>query len=263
MYTGQHCKVQISDNNGASWSDTSFDQTGTNSGGGSPSDPGENSFVDRSVDLSAHAGKTVRIRFILDYQSGAIFGGDPNVWVTGWYIDNITFSDIEEIGSVSEVTVASGNSFLFTPPAIGTYRLSARANISGGALPYGNNTDIVVVSSDFSDWLSSHPSATGGNTGNPDSDPYINLLEYAFGLNPSDIDALPEPTITATTVTMNADRPAYDHSDLTYQIERSSTLENGSWSVVKTFGSAEDLEYTFSLTSGTQFFYRWKVTLNP
>ena len=206
------------------------------------------------------------IRFVLDFQGVGAFDIDPTSAVeAGWYIDNIKFIDIEEIGSVSEVAATSGSSSNFTPASVGTYRLSARADLLGGALPYGDSMDIVVVSSGLTDWLASNPQATGGNAGDPDLDGINNLIEYAFGLNPSlnDIGSLPRATSSATQITYSASRPAYDHGDITYAIERSSTLKSGSWTTVKTFSSAEALSYSESFAPTVPYFYRWKITLNP
>ncbi len=263
MYSGQHAKVQISDDAGLTWQDTSFDQAGSNGSGGSASDPGETSFVDRSVDLSTHAGKTVLIRFILDWQFGSILNVNPDNWITGWYLDNIIFDDMEEIAAFTEETIPSGNSFTFSPATEGTYRVSARANLLGGSLPHGDFVDITVASSDFTTWLTNNPSATGGHAGDPEIDGVSNLLEYAFGLNPALNDAvqLPVGTYASGTFTMATTRPTYDHTDLTYEIQSSADLTTGSWVTVKTFNTTEPLSY--SAAASTSLFYRWKITLNP
>ncbi|MBT8038369.1 MAG: CAP domain-containing protein [Verrucomicrobiae bacterium] len=138
----QRTKLQISEDDGTTWIDTNFNETGSNSSG-------ESTFKNCIVDLSASAGKTVRIRFLLDSEYSSVYTTiNPNTTTAGWYIDNITFSDIEEVVNVSEETVVGSDTFSFVPAATGTYCLSVRANLMGSSLAYGPIYDIDVTDGD-------------------------------------------------------------------------------------------------------------------
>lgn len=258
--SGQHAKVQVSDDGGQTWQDTDFDQPG-------PMGEGESAFFSRSADLSAFAGKSVRIRFILEYQSGSIYSIDPNNGFTsGWYIDNITFNDLEEIISSTESTVSAGNTFQFTPLDAGTYRMRACANLQGGSLPFGDSFDLTITESDLTAWLINNPSASGGSLADPEQDGASNLVEYAFALDPGikDSHLIPIGTNTATHYVFSATRPSYAHGDIIYEIQRTDDLNNGTWATVKTFSPGEPLSYSEPLnSSGTNRFYRWKITFSP
>ena len=76
--------VEVSTDFGTSWAELARydmgDHPGWSDGSASPAD-----WVHESIDLSAYAGKKVRVRFRLST--------DPGVNFDGWYLDNITVSD--------------------------------------------------------------------------------------------------------------------------------------------------------------------------
>ncbi|MCF6238836.1 MAG: hypothetical protein L3J79_08510, partial [Candidatus Marinimicrobia bacterium] len=148
MYNGQYSKVQISDDGGDTWQDTSFNQAGTNNFNEAASYPGETALVNRSVDLSSYAGKTILVRFILNWHFGRIIDVNPSNLVTGWYIDDIKINDAQEV-SFNEELISSGKTFIFTPEVGGNYHLSARANLEGGSLPWGEFKGVSVSMSNF------------------------------------------------------------------------------------------------------------------
>ena len=84
--------VEISTNNGTTWSDliSSFVSGGYNGSLGSSTNPlsgrsaftgNSSGFIKSTISLSAYAGQTVKLRFR--------FGSDASVAGTGWYIDDI------------------------------------------------------------------------------------------------------------------------------------------------------------------------------
>jgi len=76
----QVAKVQLSTDGGQSWPFTVYSQAGSD-------DSGEDQFVFRTVDLTAHAGQSVRLRFYYDFTGGLRFPEtNPTV---GWVVDDI------------------------------------------------------------------------------------------------------------------------------------------------------------------------------
>lgn len=129
----QHAQVQVSDD-GITWQ-VLYEQAGS---GGS----GENSFSQRSVDLSAYGGKTLRVRFVYDWQSGTYY--DQTLPEVGWLIDDITFTGMEQISNEQTAATTSG-SFQFQPSTLGEYGLQVRAKTGHEFLPWGPVYDVEAV----------------------------------------------------------------------------------------------------------------------
>lgn len=97
--TGQHGKVEISTNNGSSWTEI-FNVSGT---GGDT----ETSFTLKTISLSAYAGQNICIRFTYTHSSGSLFAVQGNTTsAIGWFIDNVQVGtsfqkDIYDFGSPS------------------------------------------------------------------------------------------------------------------------------------------------------------------
>ena len=131
----QHAQVQISADDGATW-ETIFDQTGVyNVAGNSP--PSEKVFSPRQVNLSAYSGKSVRLRFvflpILSSQDLFITSVDLQA---GWIVDDISFSDTEQVLS-EQVASVSSSAFSFRPELIADFTVQARAKTGHLYLPWG------------------------------------------------------------------------------------------------------------------------------
>ncbi len=119
---GQTAHVQISTNDGTSWSDV-YTQAG--SGG-----QGENGFNTRSVDLSPFAGLVAMFRFTYTYATGQQAFTQTSGGV-GWNIDNITLSGVELATVGSPSAVHTGSTFTFTPASTASVGLQAEAVLFG------------------------------------------------------------------------------------------------------------------------------------
>ncbi len=123
--SNQFAKVQISDNNGSSWT-TVYSQAGNGT-------DLESSFQSRSVLLTSYAGKEVRVRFGFSV-SGSYFTNTTDDF--GWFIDNVSFSNLVDLTDAVTSTVGVG-SLDFTAPAVGGYMLAVRPIVSGHRYPFG------------------------------------------------------------------------------------------------------------------------------
>jgi len=82
--TFQFARVQVSTNNGASWTSIWSKQ-----GSGSAGDGG---FQLETVSLGAYAGMTIRLRFFYEFTTGSAYTGtDSSV---GWFIDDIQIGEV-------------------------------------------------------------------------------------------------------------------------------------------------------------------------
>ncbi len=121
---GEVARVQISKDAGNSWQDV-YSQTGNNNG-----TPIETTFNTRTVSLADFAGRTITVRFRYDYVVGFFFYPSANSGF-GWYIDDITFSNTEELTVPVIADLSSGTNFNFVPTQSGVYGLDVRAQIYG------------------------------------------------------------------------------------------------------------------------------------
>ncbi|MES2924739.1 MAG: CAP domain-containing protein [Verrucomicrobiota bacterium] len=121
--TTEQFRVQVKEEGSTIWQNV-YSQAGT---GGS----GETAFALRSAALPGMAGKSFRVRFLLDFPSGSYFTDTSDI--VGWFIDAITFSGVSTLsGTVTQSL--SGTSGSFTPNS-GDYLLSVSPVISGRDFP--------------------------------------------------------------------------------------------------------------------------------
>lgn len=125
-HTTQIAHVQVSTNGGLVWTDV-FSQTGVGQ-------PGETAFQSRNVSLAAFAGKDVLLRFNYSF-TGSRFNQTSNEF--GWYIDTIAFTNMVDLSTAVVTTLPAGNTFSFTPPAVGDFILSVGPIISGRNFGFG------------------------------------------------------------------------------------------------------------------------------
>lgn len=114
--------VQLSTDGGHSWFSV-YEQAGAG-------DARETAFVQRTVDLSAYAGRLLRARFAYTLRprgsSYTYYGdGDPE----GWNIDDIVPSDFMELPGAQTRAVPASGELAFTPNAKGVYALAVRGLI--------------------------------------------------------------------------------------------------------------------------------------
>jgi hypothetical protein len=112
-------KVQLSLDQGQSWQDIDT-QAGTG-----PS--GAPTFTTRTLPLDSFANRAVQVRFSFNFSSGTYYTGST----AGWFIDDISFSNTEELTDPILTTVPSGTNFTFYTTQTGDYALDARAQVYG------------------------------------------------------------------------------------------------------------------------------------
>ena len=134
--TSEVASVQISLDDGHSWSDLSKPQYGING-------KVESEFTPRTLSLATYRGKSiqgrpVRIRFSFDVKDRQSFQTyNPGDGI-GWYFDNVGFTDTLVLNETGGPTASSDGSFLLKPAAAGTgYRLVARGTVQGYPMEWG------------------------------------------------------------------------------------------------------------------------------
>jgi len=117
--TAQQARVQVSLDDGNSWREV-YSESG--SGGA-----GQTSFQDRAVPLGAFADRPLLVRFLYHFLVGTYFP-QPDV---GWFIDDITVHQGEELVPELSGEVPAGASFDFAPSEAGSWALAVRARVYG------------------------------------------------------------------------------------------------------------------------------------
>ncbi len=120
--TGQVANVQVALDQGCAWQDV-YRQAGTNGGG-------ETSFKTNTISLTNFLGRSILVRFRYLYLGGSYYPQTSSG--IGWYFDDISFSNTEELTNSVISEVANGSSFVFTPAQPTNYVLDTRAAIQGG-----------------------------------------------------------------------------------------------------------------------------------
>lgn len=135
---------------------------------------------------------------------------------------------------------------------------------AGYALNYAYNggTQIAIVTG-YSNWVAGF----GGDftdtvlTSDPDGDSLNNLIEYAFGLNPTTpnaASALPQPTIQGSQWNVSYTGSAIG---VTYGAEWSTNLQT--WTPLTDLGSGSTHTYSIPLSGQSKLFFRHRITLPP
>ncbi len=120
----QIAKVNISLDNGVSWLNV-FSQAGLTPQGSDSGSTDENSFFDKTVDLSAFEGRTIHIQFAYDNTGGSAFTGSDSF--VGWYFDDIMLTGVESMSGITTSAFFPGaDSFAFTASALGDVSLQAQ-----------------------------------------------------------------------------------------------------------------------------------------
>lgn len=119
----QVAKVQVSTDNGQSWQDI-FTQAGIQSG--TTSSFGEERFNQKIIPLAEFAGQAIQVRFNYAYTCCDNFYPQTESEV-GWYIDNIAFTETEELTDTTITDLTTESTFVFNPPQAGDYALQVRA----------------------------------------------------------------------------------------------------------------------------------------
>jgi uncharacterized protein YkwD len=267
--TTDACRLQVRPALGGDWVDV-YTQNGTGTSG-------ESSFVARSVNLGAFSNQFVYIRFVLKYGGDSYYYGPSNT--TGWFIDNLTFSDLEEV-SVSSEGLSGATNFSINTNQTDTTVVQVNPLVGSYVFPGASEILQVSDTTSFAGWAAYHESI-GGLTGgaltansDPDGDGRSSALEFAFGTNPVVADGVPSgyPSI----------QPSATHFVLRYEVDTALngltvTPEAGTsatawyapgqpgappWftdSLISTSGTLQTREAKVPFSSGARGFLRLRV----
>lgn len=250
----QIAHVQVALDGSTNWVDL-YTQNGSGS-------QGETGFSTRTVSLSSYAGQFIKLRFAYTVTGSAYPQTTSGV---GWYVDSIVFTNTSELGSGSVVEPISSSSFSFSPPHTGTYLLSVRPYISGRYWSYGPIKEVSVQpATGYAGWVATlHPEVTEGPSGDHDRDGLGNLLEYAFGFDPSmptSFALLPQPVLQGGQWRISfAAPPAV--TGITYAAEWSPDLLN--WYPLSDTGSGNIHTFSIGTAGQSKMFFRNKIILQP
>lgn len=155
MTDNQFAEVQVSLDNGASWTSISS-RVGTGNS--------QSSFSLQTVNLSAYANRIIRIRFQLEFINIHPLDGAFNTDGTdvGWLIDDITPVNLLEASNITETPIA-GTPYAFASPAQpATVPLAVRAVLFNTfPLEYGPVANVSVVPASTTPFITSATTAGG------------------------------------------------------------------------------------------------------
>jgi uncharacterized protein YkwD len=131
----QFAKIQVSSDEGTTWQDI-YSQAGSGTSG-------EKLFQARTASLAAYAGVPLRIRlnYTMTKGTSAYYQTDHS---TGWFVDEIIFTNMGELSAPTIKRISKGNTFSFSPLNKGIYHLSVRAVMSGTPWAFGPTTKVVA-----------------------------------------------------------------------------------------------------------------------
>ena len=210
--------------------------------------------------LAAWAGKPIRLRFILRPGAVSFDGSDTN---HGCYIDDISLSNVQRLTPLNSIAQTSP-AFRFDSQLVGgplvsgtTYLLRARPQVGGRYMGYSN--PLALVPKPPTGFEAAYPSLGALPQGDADGDSLVNLLEYAFGLNPlvtTPSSSLPQPTLSAAGLNIKFNVPS-GITDIDYLAERTSDF--AAWQAMTNLGTATQPSFTLPVVVGQKSFLRLRV----
>lgn len=123
----QVARAEVSTDGGVSWAEV-WSQAGSGF-------PGEADFTRQVLDLSALAGEVVKVRFVYAFGSGSAFTQIEDEF--GFYLDGITVSNADQLGSTLLGDIGNTDSLIFKPAQPGRYLLQVRAVNQARRFPFG------------------------------------------------------------------------------------------------------------------------------
>ena len=218
----------------------------------------------RTLSLAAWAGQPVRLRFMLRPGSASFDGPDLN---HGCYLDDIILTNVRRVTSGVALTQA-GTSFRLDSQLAGgslvpgsSYLLRVRPRI--GTRFMGYSAPLTVVPRAATGFETAHPAIAGQPQEDADHDGIANLVEFAFGLNPTnplDAGGLPLAALTPAGLTLGFPLPS-GITDLNYTAECTSDLL--SWQPVPNQGQGSQRAFTVAVTPGQKCYLRLRVSQIP
>ena len=262
LFTNNRLSAEISSDGGNQWTEV-YGRNGsyTYSVGGNYSSTGwDTTWMARTVALAAWAGKPIRLRFILRPGAVSFDGGDTN---HGCYIDDISLSNVQRLTPLNSIAQTSP-AFRFDSQLVGgplvsgtTYLLRARPQVGGRYMGYSN--PLALVPKPPTGFEAAYPSLGALPQGDADGDSLVNLLEYAFGLNPlvpTPSSSLPQPTLSAAGLNVKFNVPS-GITDIDYLAERTSDF--AAWQAMTNLGTATQPSFTLPVVVGQKSFLRLRV----
>ena len=129
----------------------------------------------------------------------------------------------------------------------------------------GNSLKLNAVSSgSYTTWATANGITGQPASGDFENDGISNLVEYALGTNPT-VSTQPAGVLAGNVITFTKGADAIANGDVSWVIETSQTLENGSWTaqVTQAAGNASaTISYTLTPGSPAKNFARLKATQN-
>lgn len=129
----------------------------------------------------------------------------------------------------------------------------------------GNSLKLNAVSSgSYTTWATANGITGQPASGDFENDGISNLVEYALGTNPT-VSTQPAGVLAGNVITFAKGADAIANGDVSWVIETSQTLENGSWTtqVTQAAGNASaTISYTLTPGSPAKNFARLKATQN-
>lgn len=152
---GQVARVQVSVDGGTAWA-TVYEQAGN--GGSTDSD-----FVNQSVSLASYVDRSILIRFAYEYEGGLFFSGTTSG--VGWYVDQISFTNVKQMLNTETTSFGPTNSFNFNSSTLGDIALQVRA-IAWGGFPqeWGKVKSVSITAFSITDSFSTAAVIQGANS---------------------------------------------------------------------------------------------------
>jgi hypothetical protein len=147
-----------------------------------------------------------------------------------------------------------------------TYRL--RANNATGPSAAVLASATTPAPSAFDQWRTGFftaaqlaDTATSGPAADPDQDGVVNLVEYAFGMNPTSNTsaAVPGLVLSGGNATMSYTQPP-GITGVTYRAEWSTTLAPNSWTTLPDTGTGTLHSFSIPLVGHSKMFMRWRIS---
>ena len=228
--------------------------------------------VDSTTALAPYVGKIIRLRFSLTSIGFVVEGTSTNF---GAFLDAITVTNAQDFTTISTTELASSaTTYNFIPSAPGTYSLVSQMELGDSQwFAYGPRTTVTAVApAPIQSWRSTYfgsPLNAGmaADTADADNDGLPNLVEFAFGLNPVQ-PQVPSPNLPSVTRSGNnlifSFKPDSAATGLTYTVQKSPTMQSGSWTSVPHSVSPGTGVFTATVPiSGPRMTLRLQVSMLP
>ena len=130
---------------------------------------------------------------------------------------------------------------------------------NGQGTTQGSDLTFVTPPNTYTTWAAIY--GLGGPLEDPEGDGMANIVEFAFGINPTLVDRslIPRPQIIGSNMVLSfAQSPGV--SGITYGAEWSATLQSGDWHTIPDTGTAPQHVFSIPIGSNPRLFLRLRVT---